>query len=179
MRACEPFPTTTASSEGGRSSWALAATSFGSFTNETYFGRTDGRAHCAGRADRASRNQRDCGLDIRQSNLGERQVVLAPGWVQFTISPIVDFEHDMVATKPALRSLRCARRDADAHRSVMMPAFVATPKPNRAPSRPGGCSKAQRCETAGAPNSREGANCASSTRYSGRGHLRPGPRGNR
>ena len=52
--------------------WALAATPFGSFTNETYFGRTDGRAHCTGRADRASRNQRDCGLDIRQSNLGAR-----------------------------------------------------------------------------------------------------------
>ena len=46
------------------------ATAFGSFTNETYFGRTDGSAHCIGRADRASRNLRDCGLDIRQSNLG-------------------------------------------------------------------------------------------------------------
>jgi hypothetical protein len=40
------------------------------FHKRTYFGRTDGRAHCTGRADRASRNQRDCGLDIRQSNLG-------------------------------------------------------------------------------------------------------------
>jgi hypothetical protein len=35
MMAREPFPTTTASSEGGRSSWALAATPFGSFINKT------------------------------------------------------------------------------------------------------------------------------------------------
>jgi hypothetical protein len=71
--AREPFPTTTASSEGGSLFLGLLLRPpFGSFTNETYFGRTDGSAHRTGRADRAPRNQRDCGLDIHQSNLGER-----------------------------------------------------------------------------------------------------------
>jgi hypothetical protein len=55
--------------------WALAATPFGSFTNETY--RTNS-PHCTGRADRASRDQRDCGLDIRQSNLGARPQTKRP-----------------------------------------------------------------------------------------------------
>jgi hypothetical protein len=55
-----------------------SAAAFGSFTNETYFGRTDGKAHRTRRADRTSRNQRDCGLDIRQSNLGAGRGIRLP-----------------------------------------------------------------------------------------------------
>jgi hypothetical protein len=64
---------TTASSEGGSLVLGADPLRLSFFTNETYFGRTDGGAHCAGHADRASRNQRDCGLDIRQSNLTNRR----------------------------------------------------------------------------------------------------------
>jgi hypothetical protein len=131
MMAREPVSTTTAPRpKAGRSSWALAATPFGSFTNETYFGRTDGRAHCTGRADRASCNQRDCGLDIRQSNLGGRVKATAgsPQPVGYTPQYRRSSTSRMMGSRRNRRYARRARRDADAPAGHHDPGFVVLTK---------------------------------------------------